>query len=182
MVDNGIMHQVKYIPSFEIGGKDCILKLKWHGLKKHDTCDKYKKNMLLFAAKRPTTILQQLNNATSIESKRKRVQFAILFQLLFHGRPMVEFESRFALYKLLEVPTLEQWIDLGAMANHMYDFVKNKMREIIGPTTYVALTNDETSSVDNILWMAIHMYVIQNCARVPMLVYLLKLDTIRTIA
>jgi len=68
---------------------------------------------------------------------------------------MVEFESRFALYKLLEVSTLPtiHWSDgFGwLMASHMYDFVKKRMREIIGAATYVVLTYDETSAIDNTL-------------------------------
>jgi len=89
---------------------------------------------------------------------------------------MVEFKSRFSLYKLLVVPTLPivHWSDGSSwlMASHIYDFVKKRMREIIGAATCVALTCDETSIVDNTSWMAIHMYVMQNWARVPMLVHL----------
>jgi len=58
-----------------------------------------------------------------MESYKKRVQLAMLFQVLSDGQPMVEFTSRVALYELLrmlELPGMH-WIE-GTdwiMANQM---------------------------------------------------------------
>lgn len=54
------------------------------------------------------------------------MQFATLFQLLHDGRPMVEFPSRFELYKYLNMPDLPNihrtdgagWL----MVEHIYFF------------------------------------------------------------
>jgi hypothetical protein len=59
---------------------------------------KHKKNMALFNARAPDTVLQQLNQSNRLEREKKKVQFATLFQILKDGRPMLEYESRAALY------------------------------------------------------------------------------------
>lgn len=100
--------------------------------------------------------------------------------MLSDGRPMVEFEERFKLYKFLEVPHLPlmHWSYSSAwmMATHMYDFVKQKMRDLINAASYIAVTCDESTGVDNTSWMAFYVYVMQNWSRKPLLITLQKLE------
>jgi hypothetical protein len=53
---------------------------------------KHRKNMRLYATKSPASVLEQVNQCTSLEARKKKVQFATLFQMLSDGRPMLEFE------------------------------------------------------------------------------------------
>jgi hypothetical protein len=71
---------------------------------------KHKKNMALFNARAPDTVLQQLNQSNRLEREKKKVQFATLFQILADGRPMLEYESRAALYEFLNVPNFLECI------------------------------------------------------------------------
>jgi len=98
--------------------------LALHGIKIGDIyvasqC-KHHKNMWLYAARAPSSILEQINHYTS----GKRVQFATLFQVLQCGRPVVEFESCQGLYKLLAVLDLPSahWCDNSGwvIVSYMY--------------------------------------------------------------
>jgi hypothetical protein len=111
----------------------------------------------------------------------QRVQLATLFQLLSDGRPMVEFEARFKLYDFLSVPDLPQqhWSN-GAgwlFAFHMYDIVKEKHRAMLATASYISLTADETSAVDNCSYIVIHVYLMQDWIRVPLILHLQKLES-----
>jgi hypothetical protein len=93
---------------------------------------------------------------------------------------MTEFESRFALYDFLKVPDLPHvhWSD-GAgwlMACHMYDFVKAKHRAMLEAASYFSLTADETSAVDNCSYIVVHVYVLQDWVRIPLILHLQKLE------
>jgi hypothetical protein len=96
--------------------------------------------------------------------------------MLRDGRPMSEFESRFKVYDFLFVPDLPHvhWSD-GArwlMADHMFDLVTKKHRAILAAASFLSLTADETTAVDNYLYIAIHCYVMKYWIRVPLLLYL----------
>jgi hypothetical protein len=93
---------------------------------------------------------------------------------------MIEFESCFGLYNFLEVPDLPHihWND-GAgwlMATHMYDIVKAKHRAMLEAASYISLTADETSVVDNCSYIVIHVYLLQDWVRIPIILHLQKLE------
>jgi len=50
-------------------------------------------NLHLYGVCPPTMLLEAISNYTIVEATRKQVQFAILFQILIGGQPMVEFEG-----------------------------------------------------------------------------------------
>jgi hypothetical protein len=94
---------------------------------------------------------------------------------------MLEFESRFKLYDFLSLPNLPTlyWSD-GAgwiMAEHMYSCVQDQMKAMIQAASYIAVTTDETSACDNHSYIVVHVYVIQNWARIPLLITLQKLES-----
>jgi len=53
---------------------------------------KHRKNLHLYAAKPPSPMLEQLNNCTTLEARKMRVQFG-KFHLLSDDCPMTKFES-----------------------------------------------------------------------------------------
>jgi hypothetical protein len=72
---------------------------------------------------------------------------------------------------LPNLPTL-YWSD-GAgwiMAEHMYSCVQDQMKAMIQAASYIAVTVDETSTCDNRSYIAVHVYVMQNWARIPLLI------------
>jgi hypothetical protein len=111
----------------------------------------------------------------------QRVQLATLFQMLTDGRPMNEFENKFKIYDFLDVPDFPRvhWSD-GAgwlMAEHMYDIVKKMHRALLAAASYLSLTADETTAVDNYSYIAVHCYVLQDWNRVPLLLHLQKMES-----
>lgn len=91
---DGLMYLMKCRPCFEVGSKPYLMGPKWRTVWNHGR-RKIHKNILFYAIKRLTSMLEQYNKCSTIESRRKRVQFAMLFQLLSDGKPMVEFPSQF---------------------------------------------------------------------------------------
>jgi hypothetical protein len=63
------------------------------------------------------------------------------------------------------------------MADHMYDIVKKKHRAMLAAASYLSLTADETTAVDNCSYIAIHCYVLQDWNRVPLLLHLQKIES-----
>jgi len=67
-----------------------------------------------------------------MEARKKKVQFATLFQFLSQGRLMLEYESRVQLYKLLNVPHLPyaHWCDNSRwlMAGYIFKQVVLEMK------------------------------------------------------
>jgi len=51
------------------------------------------------------------------------------------------------------------------------------MKAMIKSAKYIALTCDETSGVDNCSYIAIHVYIMQDWVRVPLLITLQKLES-----
>jgi hypothetical protein len=132
--------------------------------------------MALFNARAPDIVLQQLNQSNKLEREKKKVQFATLFQILADGRPMLEYESRAAMYEFLNVPKFPRmhWSDNSRwiMAEFMYAEVRTTISRVFVGVNYVALTCDEVSTIDNGSWISIHAYVVQNWNRIPFLISL----------
>lgn len=178
---DGWLHMVKCRVCSDVGKKPRLMALKWDTISKHAHRKVHKANLLLYAAKRPSSVLQQINNCTSIEARRKQVQFATLFQLLCAGRPMVEFEAKQSLFRLLETPNCPSmhwsagvgWL----MAEHMYSFVQEKIKAMIKSAQFIALTCDETTGVDNCSYIVVHVYIMLDWVRVPLLLTLQKLES-----
>lgn len=154
---------------------------KWDTISKHGQREIHKKCMTLFAARSPSSVADQIQGCNTLESRKKRVQLAMLFQLLTSGRPKTEFESRFELYKFLNVPKLpwKHWADGSGwiMAEHVYDFVKQKIKLLVTGATYFALSANETSACDNTSWIAIHAYVVVTWCHVPLLLTIRKMES-----
>ena len=104
LADDGLLHQVRCLVCSGIGKKDFLMMPKRSTLEKHDQSSMHKQNLSIFAAKRPTSVLQQMASCTILEAKQNQVQLATLFQVLCDGRPMLEFESRSELYHFFQVP------------------------------------------------------------------------------
>ena len=79
LADDVLLHQVRCLVCSGVGKKDFVMMPKRSTLEKHDQSPRHKQNLAIFAAKRPTLVLQQMAGCTTLEAKRKRVQLATLF-------------------------------------------------------------------------------------------------------
>jgi len=125
--------------------------------------------MRLYAAWSPSSILEQVNHYTIVESWKKRVHFATLFQILQSGRLMVDFEAHQSLYKLLVVrlvPYLHgaHWFDNSrrVMASFMHKVVVQKIQRLLQKANFLAFTVDKVTTLDNASYLSIHCYVVYN--------------------
>jgi hypothetical protein len=94
---------------------------------------------------------------------------------------MNKYESRFKVYDFLSLPDLPRvhWSN-GAgwlMAEFMYDIVKRKHRAMLAVASYLSLTADETTAVDNCSYIAMHCYVLHDWIRVLLLLHLQKMES-----
>jgi hypothetical protein len=94
---------------------------------------------------------------------------------------MLEFQSRFSLYMFFTLPDCPQmhWCLVSGwlMAEHIFDLVKKKQTNLIQAATFIALSANETSIVDNQSVIVIHVYVISNWSRQSLMVALVKLES-----
>jgi hypothetical protein len=91
---------------------------------------------------------------------------------------MSQYESFEPLLSFLDVPNMPHiyWSDSSGwiMAEFMYDVVKEEIKAEVHTASYVVLTCDETTIVDNGSWMSIHAYTYKNSVRMPFLIGLEK--------
>jgi len=59
----------------------------------------------------------------------------------------------------------------------MYSFVKERIKSLLLVAPFLALTTDETSSVDNTSWIAIHCYTMNDWERLFLLINIQKLES-----
>jgi hypothetical protein len=59
-------------------------------------------------------------------------------------------------YKEVPPPLGAGWL----MATYMYDLIKDKHKAMLVGAPYISLTVDETSTVDNLSYIVIHVYVL----------------------
>ena len=186
LAKDGVLHMVRCKPCTTVRGKQVQMASKWDTISKHGQREIHKKCMLLYAAHAPASVVEQIQGCSTLESRKKRVQFATLFQLLAGGRLMTEFEARCDLYEFLGVPNMphKHWGDSSGwvMAEHIYDFVKQKIKSVVSDATFLALSADETTAKDNTNWIAVHAYVMINWCRVPLLLTIQKIDSSGTTA
>ncbi len=114
---------------------------------------KHVKNEISYACKGREFVLQKVVNGVVGEKRKKLIQFAILFHLLKHGRPMLEYEAHKELFDFLnlEVNPKMHWIDLvgWAITQHMHNIILEAIISIITGVRYISLTCDEMSTIDN---------------------------------
>jgi hypothetical protein len=79
---------------------------------------------------------------------------------------MLEFEALKSFFSFLNVPMLSkhhrndsmEWV----MVECMHKQVIKRIKEVIVSSTYLALSCDEVTTIDNQSWIFIHSYVIQD--------------------
>ena len=79
--------------------------------------------------------------------KRKEVQMAIVFHLLFFGRPMLEYEHMHGLlewFDCLKLP-IKHWCNTSGweMAKSLYNVVQNHTKVVVSGTKFLSLSCDE---------------------------------------
>jgi hypothetical protein len=71
--DDGLIHQVRCKTCSAMGKKDAVMAPKWDTIFKHGLRDCHKKRTMLYASRRPTYVLEQIQGCNTMESRRKRV-------------------------------------------------------------------------------------------------------------
>ena len=51
------------------------------------------------------------------------------------------------------------------LSEDMYTFVQKRMQDLISEASYIAITCDKSTVVDNTSWLCLHVYMIENKAR-----------------
>ena len=138
--------------------------------------NKHLRNERKWAARGVATPVRDQLLKLKRKQARKRLQMGMIFHLLEHGRPMLEYEALQLLSEFLEVPKIPKchWSDNASwsMAEAMYAQVLNKTQMIKLATRYIALSCDEVSFIDNLNWISVHAYVMQNWSCIPVLILL----------
>jgi hypothetical protein len=78
---DGLLHMVKCSICTTVRGKPVIMGPKWDTIWRHGKRKCHLKNTKLYAARRPTSVLQQIQGCNTLES-RKKVRYTLIFDLL----------------------------------------------------------------------------------------------------
>jgi hypothetical protein len=99
---------------------------------------------------------------TSREQQKKRVQFALLFNFLIHGQPMVQYEEMEPMFYFLKVPSFPRshWFDSSGWI--MYSQVKDKICSTIVASSFFALSTNEATTCNNTSWLSMHIYTCED--------------------
>ena len=110
--------------------------------------------------------------------KRKGIQFSTLFQVLSHGRPMCDYERELYLLQHLKIKNLpmKHWCENSGweMSEHIHATVLSALKAIVQFARIVSISADEVTTVDNMSWLGVHVYVMDDWERVPHLLHLLS--------
>jgi hypothetical protein len=162
------------------GKRVAVLDNVKRGLKKndvyHDKECSHLRNVSLFVARRPESVLKLMNGAAAGENRRKEVQYSAIFSVLQHGRPMSDYSSsRFLLehLKVKHLPT-KYWCESSSweMAHYMYLSILAALARAVQAARVISVIADEVTGVDSTQWLSVHAYVVQNFVRVPLLLHL----------
>jgi hypothetical protein len=63
------------------------------------------------------------------------------------------------------------------MAEHVYDFIKKKQTSLIEAASFISISCDETSAVDNTSVIVVHAYVMSNWGHQSFMIGLLKMES-----
>jgi hypothetical protein len=89
---------------------------------------------------------------------------------------MLEYEHIRGLLQQLGYPKfpLKHWSDTTGweLAESLYNVVQNRTRLVVSGANYFSLICDEVTTANNQLWISIHIYVLVDWERVPLLLSL----------
>jgi hypothetical protein len=106
------------------------------------------------------------------EMSKKRLQFVVIMDLLKRGRPMLDYANSFNLFDFLrfDLPKFHWSDDAGwEIADSLKAVVDGKLKDTVKESSFFSVSCDEVTTIANESWISIHIYVVQNFARVPIL-------------
>ncbi|KAJ9532325.1 hypothetical protein QJQ45_010373 [Haematococcus lacustris] len=152
---------------------DLVLNSHLHTIQKHEDSARHKQNL---AAKQKSSAAVQAFKAalTTAAAKRKEqmedpatvTQFAAVFYLLKLGRPMTDIEHTPDLLRVARTPAIaaKHWKDDNAwqIAEALYSVMRKHDLEVMQSATFLSLSLDEATIVDNRAVMCVHGYVVKD--------------------
>ena len=116
---------------------------------------------------------------SKVEEHEKFVQLSNVFHILSKGRLMTDYPEMSGLLHFLKVPNYpvnhwlinSGWEWASCIAQVEIEDVQRKTKE----STFIALSLDEVTTIDNMSWVCMHVYTIQNNVRQPHLLSVAKL-------
>ena len=121
-------------------------------------------------------MLEQLNLPVEMSWSKKKCQFVVILNMLLIGRPMTDYPSYRDVLSFLECPLIpfKHWsISTGwEIAECLHAVVQNCVKLALQECQFFSLTCDEVTTVDYHTWILVHVYVIKNYVRVPLLLTL----------
>jgi hypothetical protein len=99
--------------------------------------------------------------------------------LLKNGKPMIDFESLKELFEFLKFVNAPQkhWIDSSewGMARALHSVVLKQMKMVLQQKFFISINCDEITTLDNQSWISMHVYLVENWRRQPILLNFEKL-------
>jgi hypothetical protein len=120
------------------------------------------KNEQIYFAKGGQTIVQRVMQGVTKERKCKVLELKALFHVLSQGRPMADFTAMQDLFLQLNVADIpkKHWREaLGwDFAQAMAKVCSDRLKAGIAKASFIFVSADEVTAVDNSQWLSIHVF------------------------
>jgi hypothetical protein len=94
-----------------------------------------------------------------------------ILHVLSHGRPMLECESLYELFRSLAIPNNPSmhWYDIvgWVLTKFMYMQVQDTIVKAIQSIRFITCSYDEVTTIDNGSWICVHAYMFDSWIKVP---------------
>ena len=114
------------------------------------------------------------------DCKKKGVKFSFLNELVLnHGRPMIDYERSKSLLKFPRMKNMlsKHWSKSThwEISGHLHLVVLRPFREVVQSARIISTSPNEITSIDHTSWLEVHVYIMENCEKIPYLLCLLHI-------
>ena len=107
---------------------------------------------------------------------KKKCQFVVILNMLLIGRPTTDYPSYRDVLSFLECPLIpfKHWSvsTRWGIVECLHAVVQNRVKFALQECQFFSLTCDEVTTVDCQTWISVHVYVVKDYVRVPLLLTL----------
>ncbi len=110
------------------------------------------------------------------KEQKKYIQFVAIWHLLKQGHPTTNFEGLKGVFKFLKVENCpyKHWSNSTrkTMVEAMHNVISQATKVVVKKSPFIFVSCDEATTIDNQSWLFVHVYLIEEWKRVPILLNL----------
>jgi hypothetical protein len=135
------------------------------------TDSQHQRNERAYASQNPYSIAKLVVNGR--KAKTKIVQFVAIFHLSKHSKPMTNFEHMKVLFDFLKIHhTSRKHLINWGMSTAMHNVILKHNMLLVQQARFISINCDKVTNLDNYSWIYVHVYIVENWRKVPIILNL----------